>query len=516
MLMRAARVRRPAIVLVALLALVACGGGGSSGKAIKSDGSDKSTKSDRSEVSDVSNFSDNNPVVGKTKFGPNDDDKILTASVKDIETFWSEEFPKLYGSKYTKIKNGLHPYGPDKPPPSCPLTKTPGTYEENPQNAYYCIRGDYMAWDTENLTNDLLDQFGPFTLAIVAAHELGHGISARAGVYDQNPPTFLTEQQADCFAGAYAEWVAGGNSKLFDLKLSDLDSALGGFLQIRDPVGFDSVNDPQGHGSAFQRINAFEDGLTGGGETCKAYADGTFTVVPDTFTDEADYQNQGNLPFDQVEPLAIRNLEAFWTKAIADVGKAWTTLRTNAYDPATDTVTCGADSAKGDKATGLAFYCAEDDTAWWDEANLMPAANDIGDLAQAMVIGDIYSARAQHYAGLATDTLDGSLQGSCFTGVWVGTLASHELDAGYPADTQIQLSPGDLDEAVAEFLNFGDAADSVDNANSTYGSAFQRLDAFRLGFLDSLNKGYGQGLTSCVANAATSASSDTASDAFSS
>jgi predicted metalloprotease len=500
---------------VAVVVIAACGGGGSSTKSSTKTDS-KAQKSDRSDVSDVSDFSDNNPVVGKTKYGPDDDNKIIEASVKDIESYWTQEFPKLYGTKYDKVSNGLHPYGPSNPPPTCPLTSQKGSYEDNPQNAYYCIRGDYMAWDTDNLTNDLLDQFGPFTLAIVAAHELGHGISARAGVYDQAPPTFLTEQQADCFAGSYTQWVAEGNSQLFELKLSDLDSALGGFLQIRDPVGFDSINDPNGHGSAFQRINAFEDGLTGGGDACKAYADGTFTVVPEVFTDETDYENQGNLPYDQIEPLTLRNLEAFWTKAIADIGKAWTTLKTNAYDPDTDTVKCGSDTAKGDDAIGLAFYCANDDRAWWDEKYLMPAAYELGDLAQAMIIADIYSERAQNYAGLETGTLTGSLQAACFTGVWVGTLASGELDSGYPTDTQISLSPGDLDEAVAEFLNFGDSGDSAESGDSTYGSAFQRLDAFRLGFLDSFNGGYGNGLSSCVNKAASVASSDSASSVFSS
>jgi hypothetical protein len=37
------------------------------------------------------------------------------------------------------------------------------------------------------------------------------------------------------------------------------------------------------HGSAFQRLNAFEDGLTGGTETCATYEDETFNFVPELF-----------------------------------------------------------------------------------------------------------------------------------------------------------------------------------------------------------------------------------------
>jgi predicted metalloprotease len=133
------------------------------------------------------------------------------------------------------------------------------------------------------LTNQLLDEFGPFALAIVVAHELGHAVEARHGILDGSLPTFVTEQQADCFAGAYTKHVEEGESNAFKVSLQDLDNALSGFLIIRDPVGIDSVNDESAHGSAFQRLNAFEDGLTGGTETCATYEDETFNFVPELF-----------------------------------------------------------------------------------------------------------------------------------------------------------------------------------------------------------------------------------------
>ena len=501
--MQSLRWRGVAAVLTVSILLAGCGGGG--GKSTAKSSSSESSTSSSSETTDT-------VVPGKTKFGPNDDDPIIERAVKDVESFYAEVFPKLYGKPYRPLSGGTFPYGPDNPPPNC---GGPGKsdYREVAQNAFYCPDGDFMAWDTVNLTNDLLDNFGPFTLAIVVAHELGHGIQGRHGILNGQFITFVTEQQADCFAGAYTAHVQQGASKDFKVELSDLDAALGGFLLIRDPVGTDTVNDVSAHGSAFQRINAFEDGLKDGPESCKTYEQETFNFVPEVF-DPGDIEQNPDLPFAEVEPLVIANLEGFWTVAFADINKTWTKAKINAYDPASG-AKCGNETKQGDDAVGLAFYCDEDDTLNWDERNLMPAVYEIGDLAEAMVIANEYSTRAQHLAGLETGSLDARLQADCFSGVWVATTKTGEVNKSLPEDAQIQLSPGDLDEAVAAFLEFGKATAS-ESGNSTSGSAFQHLDAFRAGFFSAFNDGYNAGLSKCVNNGASASaleSSDSSSSA---
>jgi len=480
--------------------VVGCG----SSKSSSSSGSSSSSKGSSSSSSDNGKIKVSASKLSKAKSSEHADDDIIKRSIDDVQAFWTEAMPKVYGKDYKKIAGGEYPYGPDNPPPSCQDPSTKANYSDVAENAFYCPNGDFVAWDDVNLTNKLLDEFGPYTLAIVVAHELGHGIQQRAGVFDLNLITFVTEQQADCFAGAYTGWVAQGHSNLFELKLSDLDQALGGFLQIRDPVGTDTVNDSSAHGSAFQRINAFEDGLQGGAGTCKAYPDGSFNFVPETFTDQTDLNNGGNLALADVLSLVPANLDAFWTKAFADIQQSWTAATVNEFDPDTDTVNCGSDSATGDKAIGLSFYCAGNDTINFDSTYLMPyALTNIGDLADGVLIGDLYSTRAQTLAGLPTDSLDASLQTDCFTGVWVGTLATGELSK------DLTLSPGDLDEAVGAFLQFSSNADDIQSGKSTTGSAFQRLDAFRAGFFASFNGGYSKGLNLCVGGGgATAANSD--------
>jgi predicted metalloprotease len=500
-------------VLVGLLVVSACGGGGGKKNSAKasdsttdSNASDSGTDGTSTEVS--SDFTDGDVKVGKKKFGPNDDDKIIRVAIDDVTKFWVDEFPKLYpGETYTPITGGEFPYGPSDPPPECGGTGK-ANYQDVAQNAFYCPPGDFVAWDTDNLTGNLLDEFGPFTLAIVVAHEMGHKVQGDHGILNGQFITFVTEQQADCFAGAWTKHALDGGSDKFKVELGDLDNALGGFLQIRDPVGTNSIQDESAHGSAFQRINAFEDGLKEGAERCKAYEDGTINFVPEVFDPGSlDEAENGNLPFPQVEPLVIANLEGFWTRAFQDIQKEWTTAKTNAFDPETG-VSCGDKSEKGDGAVGIAFFCQADDTLNWDDVNLMPAVHDqIGDLAQSILIANLYSERAQELAGLETGTLDASLQADCFTGVWVGTTATDEINKILPAEAQLSLSPGDLDEAVSAFIQFGDKASDVQSGQSTGGTAFQHLDAFRAGFFKSFNSGFNSGLTDCVGGGGADAAS---------
>ena len=93
---------------------------------------------------------------------------------------------------------------------------------------------------------------------MVLAHEFGHAIQLRAGV-GQNQPTILLEQQADCFAGAWMARVAHGDAPGLQLDDKELTTSLAGMVRFSDAPGT-SADDQEAHGSAFDRIGAFQDG----------------------------------------------------------------------------------------------------------------------------------------------------------------------------------------------------------------------------------------------------------------
>ena len=127
-------------------------------------------------------------------FGPNktphDYDDFLCAVMTDLESWWSEEYPALYGDAFEPLSGGVYAAYPNRPDdlPGCGEPRT--TYEDVQQFvAFYCGQGDFIIYDDgdDGLLAQLADQYGPGTIGIVFAHEFGHAIQTRAGELDQQP-----------------------------------------------------------------------------------------------------------------------------------------------------------------------------------------------------------------------------------------------------------------------------------------------------------------------------------------
>lgn len=405
-------------------------------------------------------------------------DEVITLTIDDIVAYWDRVMPDLYGIGYEDVSETI-PYFPstgDVPP----CGPDPLPVEVYYDNAFYCRPGDFVAWDAEGLFPDLWDEFGDFTIAFVLAHEWGHAIQARGQVFG---PTIMTELQADCFAGAWAAVVDAGSSENLVLDPGDLEEAMSGFLLFRDPPGT-SPADPQAHGSAFDRFNAFQDGFFNGAERCADYENGEYAVVDIPLT-PADIESGGNLPFADTAPLLAEALETYWGIVFPELfGTEYAPLTDyGAYLPSTGLLPrCGAAEPDPADYVDNAFYCEEGDFVAWDGENLFPTLYDnIGDFAIGVVMAHEWATAVQARAGLPTEGLDAELQADCFTGSWAAALVPQDNPTG------ILLSPGDLDEAISGFLAFGD--DPV-SGESFGGTPFQRFDAFQDGFF--------QGAAACL------------------
>lgn len=432
------------------------------------------------------------------------DDAIIEAALTEVERFWEAAFPDIYGSRFVPVQGGFFAYGPDRTLPRCGGALR---YQDIAQNAFYCPSDDLIAWDTDNLTNDLLAEFGPFTLAIVTAHEYGHAIQARGPVVG---PTIALEQQADCFAGAFTAFVADGESEALAVSIDDLDSAVAGFLTLRDAIGT-PANDPSAHGSAFDRIGAFQDGFTEGAERCAEYEDiyqrGGTTVINLQFTDQEDFLNRGNAPFDpEVEgnifQLTLGSLETFWAEAMpAQLRTEWAPLATDdrvvAFNPrdATTLPECPGEDIDIDEVRGGAFTCfgdvddPNDDVIAFDLTFAAEQYDQIGDFAVSGMISQQYAYVAQSLLGNRSRDRESKLQADCFSGAWTGevTLATlqgggQDFDETLGFGTGVRISAGDLDEVVQAFLLLGQR----EGADEAQGSPFERIAAFRDGFLNGL------------------------------
>jgi len=396
--------------------------------------------------------------------------KIISLAIADIQEFWSTAMPIVYGQRYQHIPvSKIFPYTSKSKIPQCGTKHA--TYKDVADNAFYCSLGHFFAYDNEVLFPQLYKKFGDFTLAFVFAHEWGHAIQDQVGI---TGPTIYLEQQADCFAGAWVAHVNSGESSRLSLRPGNLDTALGGFLELRDPPGNDPTA-PSAHGSAFDRVGAFQDGFNGGAKVCAGYVDMPPTLVEIPFTSQAEAKSVGNLPFREVIPATFADLDKYWSslvngyKPIADFVT---------FDPKGKLPTCGRDHLSRRAAQDAIYYCSDTNTIVADQ-HLLPAVyKRSGDFGVAVIIADEWAVAVQGQFGETGTEKALALERVCLAGSWAGSIARGDHNAD---GRGLTLSSGDLDEVIQSFLIF----ESPDATRvGTLPTAFESLASFRSGFFN--------------------------------
>ncbi len=400
-------------------------------------------------------------------------DAVVTSAIEDLQAFWAEELPAQTGQDYTPISSAaLYSYNEDDPPPACGADGT-ADYADVAGNAFYCGAGNFVAWDTGELMPDLIRNYGEFTVAMVMAHEWGHAIQGQLQI---DGPTVYLEQQADCFAGAWGRRIAAGESPTLALGAGGLDAALGGMIKFRDEPGT-AVADPQAHGSAFDRVRAFQEGFLNGSAKCFDYLNNPPPVVELPWNDGADIEQGGDIPYDEFLPLITDELSNFYVS-----------LAGGEFIPPDHLIpyvvgegeppSCGS-TPLDESARGQAYFCPDDNTVLFDEEMLRSIHAQIGDLGSATVLATQWAVSAEIQAGLDAELITsdaGMNQRACLTGVWLASFVNGaELEG-----RQLSLSPGDLDEAMAAFIAFA----QPDAADPTHSIAFERVAFMRNGFVD--------------------------------
>jgi predicted metalloprotease len=453
---------------------------------------------------------DTNPLVtaggpselpGEEPETPQTVHEVIEAAINDIRIYWEQTFPEVYGEPFEDLQGGYHPYGPDTEMPPC--GSPPPQYEEIANNAFYCPEEDLIAWDEATLMPELAEQFGPFTVGVVLAHEFGHAVQPRGGV-PADLPTILFENQADCFAGAWTRWIAEGNSGDFSVDEDTLDATLAGIISFSDAPGTEAA-DPMAHGLGFDRVSAFQDGWENSATKCAEYPDNPPQTVEIPFS-QGDLETGGNMSLEDeggqegLFTLIERNLNLYYDLLFQDLGQTWTPVEDlKVVDPSSDEVTCDGETLSGEDLEFASLYCEQENIVVLDGEGLVQQLNDdIGDFAVGAEVTRLYSRAAQVQLGVQGDDLNTSLQADCLTGVWAadnfpdpetGTSPLEERVGEDNEDVGLVLSAGDLDEAIMGFLTYGDTLEEQT------GTAFERARALRTGFLppglDACQEAYG-------------------------
>ena len=397
-------------------------------------------------------------------------DAILRQTVASLDRHWAKWLPEIYESKYRRLKGGLYAYRSDTVTPKCDGSRYP--YILIRENAFYCPGDDLIAWDDEGLFPRLAKEHGELLLGVVLAHEWGHAIQYRADLtYELD--TINAEQQADCFAGA---WLADldpkepSEAKLVALRDKSLDEVLSGFVEFRDYVGLDQRSTGS-HGTAFDRIRAFQDGYELGPEQCKTYPDVLPPLVGFAFRNLKERFRGGNLPFVELIPRAVSSLRDSTAvrPGIAIVDRSSVAGKKACTRPLRFTGSLARSVSGCLDGAGSVRFDRKGLQRWYDR---------FGDFAPATVLAlawtsvSLASGEGGPGEGVsvgAASTRD-SFLADCLAGRWAAGLVDFET----PENSQ--LSPGDLDEAAQTML-------ALAGDDPRPGRGFDRVRAFRIGIL---------------------------------
>lgn len=399
-------------------------------------------------------------------------DTLAASAISDIEDFWREAYPQTFdGAGFTPVDDLISWDSGGYDGMFC------GSETYALVNAGFCLDDNTIGWDRGELLPALRAANGDLGVAMVLAHEYGHAIQHQAGLNRPDTPVLVSEQQADCFAGAYMRWVAEGSSPRFTLSTGDgLNGVLAAVIAFRDPL-FNEGDELAGldeHGSAFERVSAFQFGFSDGPASCAAI---DLREIG---------QRRGDLPVllpeDQTGELPVTE------SSVRSIVDAMNIVFAPRRPPQLSFDAAAAGTCRDARPSPPVSYCPATNTVVVDlpELEAMGTQQEgpdgeglaAGDNTAYSVLMSRYLQAVQHERGLDLDSAEAALRTACLTGVATTELSR---DVTTPDGNTIALTAGDLDEAVSGILTNGLAASDV-NGDSVP-SGFSRIDAFRIGVL---------------------------------
>ena len=178
-------------------------------------------------------------------------------TVQNLVQFVSADLNRMWTAEFEE--RGLTYQGPNAVVAYNGRVRTPcGTVRV--RTALYCSASHSIYYDIFFMKN-VLNQIGDFGVAAIIAHEWAHAVQLQTGLF--GIASVDNELMADCMAGGYAHYAESTGV----LEEGDYEEGRNLFSRIGDPPNTDS-DDPNAHGSAEERVAAYDGGFRSGVDSC--------------------------------------------------------------------------------------------------------------------------------------------------------------------------------------------------------------------------------------------------------
>ncbi len=220
-------------------------------------------------LSACADYVDNPPEITQLPFRSNEDyltggnleySKLIGLLAPDFETWMEREFPAF--EKLSAIQ-GFDPATEDA---SCGATTLSGA--DATGKIFYCASDNSIRWDGPWLAG-INDESGDFATGLLLGMQFGVALQSQQGMSDAEIGSEDSIQQRACLVGAYSgslidEIDRPTEGRKLTISGGDLDEALASLISFTSP---DQV-DESGSSLAFDRIEAFQNGVFDGAGSC--------------------------------------------------------------------------------------------------------------------------------------------------------------------------------------------------------------------------------------------------------
>ena len=302
-----------------------------------------------------------------------------------------------------------------------------------------------------------------------------------------NLPTVATEQQADCFAGAWAG--SGRRRRSVGRAVHRRRHPRGADRHDQSAAtrsGIDQFTAPGGHGSGFDRVGAFQVGFQQGPGSCAELIDDPLPLMPTQFIDQRDIANEGNAPFGYERRRAVRipvpDLNLLWDNdldsefanfeplTLVSVQRSPRSIVPRRSGSSNSVSRCARPRTRCTSTSPLRSSC----TTSWATSRSATCSESPGRSTSRSPARQICAASRA------------PAQNDCLVGAWVKTVIPDPRPVSCPPRVTRagrSISPNDLDEAIQTAIVIGDPTSSTD----VLGSAFEKIDSFRQGVLGGID-----------------------------
>lgn len=327
-------------------------------------------------------------------------------------------------------------------------------------DAYFCIPESTVAWDADEFAPKTVGRFGEPGFGLVLAHEIAHMLQRSITA----PPTktIFKELQADCLAAA---WLKSSVDR-GQVASSAVPAAIGIGLEFGDEPGTSSLEDPDAHGSAFDRVGALREGYTQGVGRCLAYTTSPPTVIARLFT-LTELVSPKEMTISALFDTAMRSLNSL----LAGLSN-WNAP--NRYVNASVAASqCATRLAGATFTDGAASFCWRDSGGRSfvavDSTKMAYLIVDHHDSAALAVLAYVWLAGALSMG--IYDERNYSITIDCWVGAW--------FNLEERGRKNFTVLPGDLDNVVGGVLSLRTGADPFDRVASLQDGYLHGIEACR-------------------------------------